>query len=269
MRLAFFQFCPVRGDPRTNIARIRQALDGLEADLVVLPELATTGYMFPSRDHAAELAEDREGPTVEALADACGRGSFHAVCGMAEKDGDRLYNSAVVVGPDGLVATYRKTHLFGDEKRIFDAGDTGFAVHQVAGARVGVLVCFDWIFPESARVLALAGADVVAHPSNLVLPWAQQATVTRCIENRFYWVLANRTGCETRGDDTLNFTGASRITGPGGKVLLDASTTDDCVGVVDVDLSAARDKRVNPENHLFEDRRVDLYTGLTANPEAR
>lgn len=264
MRLAFLQFRPERGDPDRNLSRIRQALDGAGADLVVLPELALTGYLFRDREHALSLAETVEGRTTETLAHICASGGLHLVCGLAERDGDRLYNSAVLVGPDGPVATYRKVHLFRDEKRIFDAGAEGFGVHEVSGVRVGMLVCFDWIYPEAARSLALAGADVIAHPANLVLPFAQDALVTRCLENRVYWILANRTGTETEGDLTFTFTGRSRIGAPDGRVLLDAGGEEDRLGVVEVDPSRARDKRATPENDLFADRQPELYSVITA-----
>jgi predicted amidohydrolase len=259
VKLSFLQLCPVRGDPARNISVISGALDGADADFVVLPELATTGYMFADRDQAMQMAETVDGPTVTGLARICATGDLHVVCGFAERDGDRLFNSAVLVGPQGHVATYRKTHLFRDEKTIFDPGDSGFFVSDVRGVKVGMLVCFDWIFPEAARTLALMGAEVIAHPSNLVLPWAQAATVTRCIENRVYWVLANRTGTETEGETTLAFTGCSRVVAPAGRVMLDAGKVDDTLGIVEVDPALARDKSVNPENDLLADRRPGFY----------
>lgn len=266
MRIAFFQFRPARADTERNLASIVDALGDAEFDLVVLPELATTGYLFADREQALAQAETVDGRTVDVLSSCCARGSFHMVCGLAERDGGRVFNSAVLLGPSGHLATYRKAHLFLDEKRIFDAGDTGFVVHEVAGVRVGILVCFDWIFPESSRSLALAGARIIAHPSNLVLPWAQQATVTRCIENRVFWVLANRTGEEEEGGRRLAFTGRSRITAPGGRVLLDAGAAEDTLGFVDVDPTEAVDKRVNDANDLFVDRRPDLYHLLIRPP---
>jgi predicted amidohydrolase len=262
VKLGFHQFRPVRGDPDGNLASIDQALRGADADLVVLPELALSGYLFRDRQQALDLADRVPGRRTDALAALCAGRGLHLVCGLAERAGDRLFNSAVLVGPDGLLACYRKVHLFRFEKRIFEPGDGGFAVHEVAGARVGMLVCFDWIYPEAARSLAVAGADVIAHPSNLVLPHAQRALVTRCLENRLFWVLANRTGAEREGDASLSFTGRSRIGAPDGSVLADAGPDGDELRIVDVDPAAARDKRVTPENDLLADRRPDLYDRL-------
>ena len=263
MKLGFHQFRPVRGDPDANLTSIDEALRRVDADLVVLPELALSGYLFRDRQQALDLADTVPGGWTEALGAMCAGGRLHIVCGLAEREGDRVFNSAVLVGPDGLVACYRKSHLFRFEKEIFEPGDTGFEVHEVAGARVGMLVCFDWIYPEAARSLALAGADVIAHPSNLVLPHAQRALLTRCLENRLYWVLSNRTGSEHEGDTSLSFTGRSRIGGPDGRVLADAGPDGDALELVDIDPSAARDKRVTPENDLFADRRLSLYDRLT------
>ena len=184
----------------------------------------------------------------------CGSG-----CGMAEKSGGALYNSAAVVGPGGHLGTYRKIHLFSDEKDLFDPGSAGPLLVTVKDARIGVLVCFDWIFPEAARTLALAGADIIAHCANLVLPYAQSAAVTRCIENRLFWILANRTGEETEGDAHDAFTGMSRIVGPFGDVLVQADETTSCLAAAEIAPVAARDKRITQRNDLLADRRPDLY----------
>jgi len=263
VRLGFHQFHPARGDPDGNITTIEATLRGADADLVVLPELALSGYLFRDRTQALGLADTVPGRWTDALGALCAGRRLHVVCGLAEREGNRLFNSAVLVGPDGLVACYRKAHLFRFEKEIFEPGDTGFTVHEVAGARVGMLVCFDWIFPEAARSLALAGADVIAHPSNLVLPHAQRAIVTRCLENRVFWVLANRTGSEREGDTSLSFTGRSRIGGPDGRVLADAGPDETRLEIVEIEPSAARDKRVTPENDLLADRRSHLYGRIT------
>jgi predicted amidohydrolase len=263
VKLGFHQFRPVRGDPDGNLASIDEALQGTDADLVVLPELALSGYLFRDRQQALGLADPVPGRCTDALAGMCAGRGLHIVCGLAEREGGRLFNSAVLVGPDGIVACYRKVHLFRFEKELFEPGETGFSVHEVAGARIGMLVCFDWIYPEAARSLALAGADVIAHPSNLVLPHAQRAIVTRCLENRLYWILANRTGTEHEGGTSLAFTGRSRIGGPDGRVLADAGPDETRLEIVDIDPSASRDKQVTPENDLLADRLPALYGRIT------
>jgi predicted amidohydrolase len=259
VRLAFLQLRPSRLEPDRNLDVVRGALSGARLDLVVLPELALTGYLFRDRSEALAVSDTVPGERTDALAAICAAGGFHLVAGLAERDAGRLYNSAVLVGPDGLVGCYRKVHLFRFEKTVFDPGDRRFAVFDVAGTRVGMLICFDWIYPEAARALALAGADVIAHPSNLVLPHAQAAMVTRCLENRVYWILANRTGEEAVGDVRLAFTGRSRIAAPDGRHLVGAGACTSCLGVAEVDPLLARDKHATPENDLLADRRPDLY----------
>jgi predicted amidohydrolase len=129
-------------------------------------------------------------------------------------------------------------------------------------AKLGILICFDWVFPEVSRALALEGAHILCHPSNLVLPFAQDAMKTRCIENRVFAVTANRIGSERRGSAALTFTGRSQIVGPAGEVLASASDRSESLRVVEVDVGAAADKNFTPNNHIFKDRVPRLYAPL-------
>jgi predicted amidohydrolase len=166
-----------------------------------------------------------------------------------------------MTGPDGFIGVYRKTHLFAEEKLWFSPGDTGFRVWQTPIGNIGIMVCFDWFFPESARTLALKGADLIAHPANLVLPYCPDAMPTRCLENRVYAVTANRTGREQRGGkERLEFIGTSEIVSPAGEVLCRAARDSEEFGSAEIDIAAARNKNLNPFNNLFEDRRKEYYT---------
>jgi predicted amidohydrolase len=186
---------------------------------------------------------------------------------MAEKDGKRVYNSAVVTGPEGLVGTYRKVHLFAEEKLHFDLGDNGFQVFDLGPCRIGVMVCFDWLFPESARVLALLGADVICHPANLVLPLCQQAMTTRSLENGVFSATANRIGTEERGGKKpLTFTGRSQILDPMGQTLARLGENDTGVAVVSIDPAQARDKKITEQNDRIADRRPEHYSALARAP---
>jgi len=262
-RIGYFQFKPLLGDPPANRKIIADSLEGLEAELIVLPELAFTGYSMKDRNAVGELAESPDNsPSVNILTALCREGNFHIVAGFAEKDGSKLYNSAVLVGPSGLVGVYRKMHLFGFEKELFDPGPNPPDVYDIGGLKVGMMVCFDWFFPETARLLALAGADVIAHPSNLVLDWCQKSMVTRCLENNLFAVTANRYGSETREGKELTFTGGSQITAPRGVILKSAPAGIDKVSIVEIDPDKARDKNITAVNHLLGDRRMGLYGGL-------
>ena len=263
MRLAFVQFSPSFGEVSENLTQALTLADGVEAELYVFPELFSSGYQFKDRDELRELAEPvTGGPTVERLADWCrGRGAF-ACAGLPEADGDTLYNSAVLIGPDGLRGVYRKVHLFWREKDFFDAGlEDGFEVYDIGFARVGIMICFDWIFPEVARILALRGAQVILHPANLVLPNCPAAMVTRCLENRVFAVTANRVGEESRWDAPMTFIGQSQIVNPRGEVLLRLDDEEAAVSI-DVNQAEADDKFVTPQNDVMADRRVELYSEL-------
>jgi predicted amidohydrolase len=262
-KVGYLQFRPVFGNPEANLSYVTESLRGVQADLIVLPELAFTGYSMADRKAVSKLAEDPENSNVvDGLRAVCAAG-LHVAAGFAECRGERLYNASVLVGPDGLVAVYRKIHLFGFESELFDPGPDEPKVYDIGGMRVGMMVCFDWFFPETARLLALAGADVIAHPSNLVLDWCQKSMVTRCLENNLFAVTANRYGVEERGGRSLTFTGGSQITAPRGKVLASAPAAADQLFITEIDLRTARDKNLNAVNHLMDDRRPDLYSGLT------
>ena len=187
MRVGIYQSHPKFGGVNYNVEMAVEVLNGVEADLMVLPELFNTGYQFISREETESLAEEiPSGKTCKAMMEMAGAKSMSLVFGIAERDGSHIYNSAVVAGPNGFIGKYRKVHLFAEEKYFFDPGDTGFRVFDVGSARIGVMICFDWWFPESARVLALLGADIICHPANLVLPNCQQAMVTRSLENGLF-----------------------------------------------------------------------------------
>ena len=129
-------------------------------------------------------------------------------------------------------------------------------------AKIGIIICFDWIFPEAARILALKGADIICHPANLVLPYAQRAMLARSVENRVYTVTANRLGFEKRGGDSFKFTGGSQVTSPSMEVLISGSTDREEARVVEVDLSKARNKSITEKNDIFKDRRPEIYVKL-------
>jgi predicted amidohydrolase len=261
MIVGFVQFAPIRCDVAANVAQVERLLRGVRADLLVLPELANSGYMHTSPETLAPYAEpgDGSGPFLSALRELAAQTSGLIVAGFAERAADGLYNSAAAVGAGGVVAVYRKTHLFYEEQDLFLPGDTGFSAFEYGGARIGMMICFDWYFPESARTLALRGAQIIAHPSNLVLPHCQTAMVTRCLENRVFALTTNRYGAETVGDQSLIFTGASQLMTPRGERLLQAPMEGDSVMQAEIEPALANDKRPTSRNHLLADRRPEMY----------
>ena len=265
MIVGFYQFAPRRGDPEWNRARLTQALRAAPLDLLVCPELATTGYLFLDRRELAALSEPvPAGPTCTGLAAVVRETGRSIVFGIAERDGERIYNAAVLLSPDGGAVCYRKAHLFDTETEVFDRAGASPRHGMVADARVGLMVCFDWRFPEMARLLALEGADLIAHPANLVHPYCQDAMITRSLENRVFTVTASRTGSESVSGVALDFAGRSQIVSPRGERLAAADATEECVRTVEIDIAEARDKRVTARNDLFGDRRPDLYGAALA-----
>jgi len=263
MRVGFFQFCPERGEKSKNIEKVRTLVKSAACDLWVLPELFNTGYLFSGMDEARDLAEELpSGQTTKALLQIASENSVAIVGGLAERGGDRLFNSSVLVGPNGEVFCYRKLHLFGYEKEVFEPGDREPEVFEVLGVKVGMMICFDWYFPETARILMLKGAQIICHPANLILPYCQKSMPTRCLENRVFAITANRTGTETVGRRELTFTGGSIIVDPLGNVLASASMDGEEFEVVEIDPEASSDKRLTGRNDLLSDRRVELYGKL-------
>jgi predicted amidohydrolase len=261
MRTGYFQFDPVFGEVLRNLDVVATRLDVVEADLIVLPELFATGYQFVSKDEVQGLAESvPDGPTTKRLIDLARRRRMTIVAGLPERAGGHCFNSAVVVGPKGFMGCYRKTHLFFEETLFFTPGDSGFQVWDIGSAKVGVMICFDWFYPEAARTLALQGADIIAHPSNLVLPHCPDSMVTRCLENRVFSVTANRIGSESRGGkDRLSFIGMSEVVDPRGRILHRAPREEEDLAIVEIDPREARTKTINSYNDLLRDRRPALY----------
>lgn len=263
MKIGYYQFRPLFGKIQHNRDKVLRALKDVEADLIVLPELAFTGYYFRSRKEAQELAEDpAKSPTVESLLELCRERDFYLVTGFAEQRKDKTFNSSLLLGPEGIVHTYRKLHLFNEEKKWFDPGDTPLSVQEVRGAKIGIMVCFDWIFPEVTRTLAVLGAQIICHPSNLVLAYCQQTMLARCLENGVFAVTANRFGADKRPHGELKFTGKSQIVAPKGELLHRAHAQREALFITDIDPKLADEKNLTRMNQLMRDRRPEFYAPL-------
>lgn len=275
MKIALVQTSPTFGDIAGNAAALAAVVKSLSADFYVLPELCLSGYDFEDPDEAARYAVAHDSDVMESLARAATDRGAGIVIGFAEApdegaygsaaeaaspgSGMRPFNSALLALPDGRRRVYRKTHLFARETLLFRPGDTGFFVEEFRGLRIGVAICFDWIFPESFRTLALRGADLIAHCSNLVLPFCQRVDYARAIENRVYVATANRVGTEERGGRSLTFTGESVLVAPDGDYLLRLPVDRAAAAEATVHPAKARDKRLGEYNDLFADRRLGMY----------
>lgn len=268
MRAAVLQHNPTYLEVEANLNEAERLLENVGADLFVLPELFASGYYFKSREDLELVAEPAAGgPTGERLTEWARKRGAVFVAGIPEVEDGAFYNSAVVVGPEGLMGVYRKVHLFYREKSLFTPGNLGFPVLDVrtrAGSeyRLGVMICFDWYYPEAARILAIRGADVIAHPSNLVRSDCPRAMPIRALENHVFTITANRIGRETAHGEELEFIGRSVICDPLGGTIFSAPPEDAVVGVVEFDPHAARNRRITPFNDLLLDRRPETYDEL-------
>ena len=258
------------GDVAANLASM-ESLTAREVDqgsrLIIFPECFVTGYCFDSREEALKSAEPLNGQIVQTAAALCARLECYTVFGMLERHQDQLFNAAVLVGPGGLIGSYRKVHLpFLGVDRFTTHGDRPLQTFDIEGIRLGMLICYDGSFPEAVRVLALQGADIVALPTNWP-PGAENmaayASNTRAMENGIYFAAVNRIGTE-RG---FPFIGHSRICDPVGETLDAANHTKEAVLRATVDPARSRQKRIIrvPGKHVIDrmaDRRPELYSLL-------
>jgi predicted amidohydrolase len=267
MRIAAVQMDVKIGDVAENtrrmIDRLREAR-GHGAEFVVFPECALTGYCFDSRAEALPFAQPIPGPATAEFQEVCAELDCLATFGLLEAADGKLYNAAVLVGPDGVIASYRKVHLpwLGID-RYTDYGDRQFAVQECRGVNFGLNICYDAGFPESARVLTLLGADLIVLPTN----WppgaecaAEYAINTRSLENTVYYMAVNRVG-EERG---TRFIGQSRICDPLGRTLAHANHDDEEILYADIEPARSRQKhtiRVPGTNEVdrLADRRPEMY----------
>lgn len=258
MKVAVIQTSPVFGEVTANVRQALTQMSTVKADIYILPELFNTGYNFIDDNEVRTLAEHSTGSTFRAISEFAKERPCCVVYGFAER-AEKLYNSSALVGPSGLIGLYRKIHLYHRERLFFAPGDLGFPVFDLPFGKVGMMICFDWIFPESARTLALKGAQLIAHPSNLVMPYCPDAMITRCLENRVFTATANRVGEEDRGGMKLRYIGKSEIVSPRGEILHRLDETDAGVAMADIDLTTASNKQINEYNDLFNERRVENY----------
>jgi beta-ureidopropionase len=248
MRVGFFQMEPELLNVDANVDKALKTLENVEADLMVVPELFHSGYAFKTIKEVEKVAEPIPGYTTEKLAEIAADRNMVIVAGICEKASRTYYNSAVYITEE-YTGVYRKVHLFLDEKEFFSPGNEFFVFDSA-----GVMVCFDWFFPEAARTLMLKGARLIAHPSNLILPYCPDAMLVRSLENRVFTVTCNRIG-EERG---LTFIGKSQITDSRGNILYRAGVEEEVI-IKEINLEEADNKDITKRNNILEDRNPGAY----------
>lgn len=260
MIVSLYQNNPRFGKVADNLDQLLRAVGPHKFDLLVLPELFATGYLFADFNQAFLLSDEAgKGYLFESIRKLAAEKNSLIIYGFPERRGKRLFNSSIAVFPDGQYLLYQKSHLFDTEKEIFSPGESGFSVFSFRGARIGMMICFDWRFPEAARKLTLLGAQIICHPSNLVLPHCPDAMITRALENAVFTITANRIGEEKRPGLTLRFIGKSRIISPAGAILAQLDSEQTGFIAVDINPELADNKLVTANNDLLADRRPELY----------
>ncbi len=257
LKVAQIQFDPQVGKPGKNFEKVENLLKQTTgAGLVILPELANSGYNFTGLKQAEYLSETVEkSKYVEMLSHHSRKHKQYIVSGFLEKEGDELFNTSMLFSPGGRIDKYRKIHLFMNEKQIFSRGNLGLPVFELEGYKLGMLICFDYLFPEVWRIMALKGADVIAHPSNLVTYKAFKVVPAQAVINRFFIFTTNRTGSER----DISFSGRSFAVDTEGEVIAEASVEGEEVLFTKIDPLKARDKMLTPKNHVLNDRFPELY----------
>ena len=274
-RIAAAQIEPRLTKNDENLNRILRTISeaaGKGAHLAVFPECALTGYVFDSRDEALSCAETIPGPSTESVVAVCQDLNIHVVYGLLEKADGKLFNAAVLAGPQGLIWKYRKNHVpFLGVDRFVDAGDRPFAVYPTPIGNIGMQICYDIVFPESSRVMALMGADIITLPTNFptktVCVRLSPIISARAIENKLHVVSCNRVGTER----DYPFCGMSKIVSDVGVTLAEAGTDREEIIYAEVSLEDARQKHMTLKPGQWEmdriaDRRPELY-GLITKPK--
>jgi predicted amidohydrolase len=265
--VAVCQLAPRIAERDLNLSRMSEAVNRAAdhgAQLVVLPELVTSGYVFRDIDEVRRVAEPADGPTSARLSALARQRDLVIVAGFPEEADGYLYNSALLVDESGPRVTYRKAHLWDRERELFAAGEAEPPVVDTSIGRIGVVVCYDLEFPEWTRAVALSGADIVCAPTNWPAgsrPTGERPIEVACVQasasvNRVFFAVADRVGVE-RG---VEWVSRSAVIAPDGYPLAIADDTgDEQIVMAYCRLPDARDKRTGPRNDVFADRRTDLY----------
>jgi predicted amidohydrolase len=262
LSVSIVQFSPILFEKTKNQEKIISIIEKDDSDIIVFPELSTSGYFFMNRTEAASMAEAKDSEFNRKIQDLSKQFGKIIVYGFAEYDVEKIYNTAAIVFPDEkLTFYYRKTHLFYRERFCFDEGNSGFLVieDKERDIRIGAMICYDWRFPEAARTLGLKGADLIVCPSNLVTDVWQKAMPARALENKVYLAVANRCGSECRDGEELLFKGESALYSYNGDLVIKAAQLGEAIIKGEIVPERTRIKAFNDFNDIDKDRRPEYY----------
>lgn len=247
MKIGFCQFNVVYKNIEANLNSVKEMINDSGADLIVLPELCFSGYYFRSKEDLYDYSDETiQKNIIIELQETARNNDVFIVAGIAEQEGFYLYNSAIVIGPEGFIGRHRKVNLTVNEK-IFDRGNR-FDVITIGNVKIGIVICFDSWFPESYRLLSLQGAQIICCPANFGGTLTPDILKVRSIENKVYTVLANRTGSEMIGNEKEHFRGESQIIDYNGNILAKAGK-EDCIKLLEID----PDESIRKNNIICDD----------------
>ncbi|TYR80509.1 hypothetical protein FZC66_09025 [Priestia megaterium] len=250
MKVATYQFDIRFGDKEFNLKKIDHSLENVNADLIVLPEFFTTGILFSGKEQILKQAELIPGDyTCNKLIEIASKHRCHLIGSIIEIDNGSLYNTAVVIGPDGYIGKQRKIHLPNYEKQFFAHGDE-LNVFNIKDTKVGVITCFDCWFPEASRILASKGAQIICHSANIISASTYDIVKVRAMENVVFFISSNRIGSESNQEQAWSFRGESRIIDPKGNILAMSKEEEELL-VTEIDSTIAIEKKTEDCNDLL------------------
>jgi predicted amidohydrolase len=270
LKVAALQFLVRVADKASNINKMVAFIDkaiALGADILVLPELANTGYVFESRQEASLCAESiPEGPTTSMLVQKAKRRKIYICAGILEKAGKALFNSSILVGPEGFIGKYRKLHLWNKGKLLWESGNLGLPVFNLPFGRVGMLICYDLWFPETVRILKLQGADLILNPTNWDVD-PEIITKDNMISPQVISIMAHVNSIFIISADICGyqrqtfFHGMSQISGPKGAIVKGSINEEEVITSI-INIEDARKTRWTKYNDILKDRRTDVYADM-------
>ncbi len=254
MRIGYCQFNVAYADIDRNLQKVTNLLENISADLIVLPELCMTGYCFSDRSELLQLSSrENHNKIIQTLSSIARSKHLYIVAGMSEAENDSLFNTAFIIGPNGIAGKHRKVNLTNNET-IFSRGNK-CEIFEIAQVKIGIAICFDSWFSESFRILSLKGAQIICCPSNFGGHWTLDVMKVRALENSVYTIMSNRIGCEQIGHEQADFRGESQVIDCGGNILIQAND-DECVGIVEVNPEVANIKENIICNDMEYERRL-------------
>jgi predicted amidohydrolase len=270
LKVAALQFQIRVADKASNINKMVAFIEKatyLGADILVLPELANTGYIFESPQEASLCAESiPDGPTTSLLIQKAKKRKIYICAGILEKAGKALFNSSILLGPEGFIGKYRKLHLWNKGKLLWESGNLGLPVFNLPFGRVGMLICYDLWFPETVRIMKLQGADLILNPTNWDLD-PEIITKDNMISPQVASIMAHVNSIFIISADICGyqretyFHGMSQISGPRGAIVT-GSINEEEVITSTIDIADARKTRWTEYNDILKDRRTDVYADM-------